>query len=319
MGRFLIRFLYAGLILWLALIVISNMGLFQPNWPFELFASFMRQALILSLIGLIGLSFRRLWGQVAALLLVSCFAFWPLFNSENYVDANSEVCESKNCITAIFANLRREPSAFKAIRRMSRSNDADIIALSEVPPQMTREKLAEYLSEYPHIVFSEKSLDGRKLGSLMAIASKLPIRSQRLIVEDYPHYPRSLVVVEIDDQYRGFDFILTHPRMPLSHAGMRRRDEVLSMLTSLVIEKERFVIAGDFNMTPWAPAFDQLPGRRAGNARLESTWKDGWSLLGLPIDHFLIGNQISLGKAEVLGPSRSDHRPILISFYVVSN
>ncbi len=311
------RCLFAGLFLWLTLIAISNTGLFRPNWPFELFASFMRQALVLTVLGLV-----ILWAQgfkhwSAALLVLSGFAFWPLSVSKHYTVPDTQICSNESCYTAIFANLRRRPMAFNHVRKFARKHSADIVAFSELPPQMTKNRLSEYMPGYPYIVFAESSGDGRRLGSLMAIASKIPIRSYEVIAEDYPRYPRAFIWAQLGKQKEEFQFILTHPRVPLSHAGMRRRDNVLSMISEHIDDQKRFVIAGDFNMTPWASGYHRLPGRRAGDARLKSTWKDGWLLFGVPIDHFNMGSEIGLGHAEVLGSTGSDHRPVLIKFRVI--
>lgn len=319
LSKLLICLCFTGLFVWLLLIAISNLGLFQPNWPFELFASFMRQAFLVSLMGFIVLFVNRRKKPAVVLVLLSIFAFWPLVNSKKYTPLDRTVCDIEKCYSALFANLRREPEAFKSIRQFSRLHSVDIIALSEVPPQMTLGKLGDLLGDYPHRLLIDTAPDGRKLGSFMVIASKLSMGSQSVFVEDYPVDPRSVAIVELEGQDRHFEFVLTHPRMPLSHAGMRRRDEIFSILKQHISGTERFVIAGDFNVTPWTPAFEGLPGRRAGDPRLVSTWKDGWRLFGIPIDHIFIGESISLAKTVVLPSTGSDHRPILIHFIVKSD
>ncbi len=308
------RVIYMGLLVCLVLIAISNTGLVKPNWPFELFATFMRQVLPIVVLSIcVALNARK--GVSALFLLVfGVLAFWPLFPGSKYVKSDPGICKNSVCFTVIFANLRRKPGAFNTVKMQARKQSADLIALSELPPEMTSDLLSKYLSDYPYILFYDHADDGRKLGSVKAIASRFPLGPSRLIAEDYPNFPRSIIHVPFLTDQGEIDFFLTHPRIPLAHAGMRRRDAVISMLKSEIGASENFVIVGDFNLAPWAPAFRNIPGRRAGDPRWESTWKDGFLPFGVPIDHALIGTQIDLGESDVLPRTGSDHRPILIRF-----
>lgn len=310
------RLFLIGLGLVLILTAISNLGLFRPNWPFELFATFMRQILVVWIIS-IAIIFGRKKKKLGLLFAVlAALAFWPLISSSKYLAPESEKCADGQCYTAIFANLRRQPQAFNAVKKAAKNQDVDIIALSELPPQMTKEALAEYLTDYPYVVFYDHADDGRRLGSTKGIASRLPLGKPVLWAEDYPRFPRSIIHVPVKLKTGDIDFYLTHPRIPLALAGMRRRDSVISMLGSKVGAGGNFVFAGDFNLAPWTPAFQKIPGQRAGDPRFQSTWKDGFLFLGAPIDHFFLGEKMVLTQAVVLSPTGSDHRPILIEFSI---
>ncbi len=76
-------------------------------------------------------------------------------------------------------------------------------------------------------------------------------------------------------------------------------------------------VAGDLNITPWAPAFARMRDAGFVDSRTrgygnQASWPSWLGPLGIPIDHAL-----SFGKCEIvnrrLGPMvwGSDHRPIL--------
>ncbi len=306
------RAIYVGLLICLLLIAIGNIGVIRPNWPFELFVTFMRQVLLIVILSICIALYAKSRGPALTLLFLGALSFWPLIPGSKYAIPDPKICANDECVTVVFANLRRNPDAFNMVRMQARKHSADLIALSELPPLMTVEKLKTYLSDYPYIIFYDHADDGRRLGSVKGIASRLPLGRSKLIAEDYPNFPRSIIKVPLlTDQ--PIEFYLTHPRIPLAHAGMRRRDAVMSLLKKEIGQKDNFIIVGDFNLVPWTPTFREIPGRRAGNPRWISTWKDGLLPLGVPIDHALLGRSLALGRSEVLPQIGSDHRPILIS------
>jgi len=294
----------------LILIGISNLGVFDPNWPFELFASFSRQvALILPLAAIVGFFIKRRYTLI--LLLAAMFAFWPLTQSSKYKIPQSVSCDQQVCITVIFANARDSEASLSELNKLAEKRDGHVLAMSELPPNISVEKLSETFSSYPYTYLAAHADDGRALGSTMGIVSRYPLKNTRLVVENYPRWPRSIIVTQIQlESETSLDLLITHPRIPLSHAGMRRRDDVFKKLNELTAVMDQFVIMGDFNVTPWTPAFKKLPGLRAGDPRLQSTWAGNFQLLGLPIDHILISSEIAVVQSETLDDIGSDHKPI---------
>ncbi len=81
------------------------------------------------------------------------------------------------------------------------------------------------------------------------------------------------------------------------------------------------LVCGDFNATPFSPLFaafvaeSPLRLAQAGHP-FTRTWPAGSPLLGLKIDHCLVGAALQIGGAEVLGDIDSDHYPVLVEVTV---
>jgi len=254
---------------------------------------------------------------LVSIILLSILSFWPLFWTDRYLRLDPDACSKASCQTVIFANLRDQLEAVRKLGVIAEKQNADLITMSEFPHNLTKKQLRQIIPGYPFIIRHAESKDGRRLGSLKVVLSKRKIIDRELFVENGEMYPRSILQFTVGEGQPGeYEFYLTHPRIPLARAGARRRDEVLSNLKKMTKKQKRYLIAGDFNLTPWTPMFRSLPGKRAGDPRFISTWKVGRELLGFPIDHFMVSERIYVAESKVLNPIGSDHRPILIRFAV---
>ena len=114
--------------------------------------------------------------------------------------------------------------------------------------------------------------------------------------------------------------IAVHTLPPVSAGYAAERGEQFDALGQRVRAAEgeghQVVVIGDLNATPWSAPFRQLiqeTGLRdtAVGFGPSGTWPTpaGW-LLGIPLDHVLVGPEVTL-LARWIGPSLgSDHRPV---------
>lgn len=87
---------------------------------------------------------------------------------------------------------------------------------------------------------------------------------------------------------------------------------------------DRFVLAGDFNLTPWGQAMARLDGglrpmRRITRARFSFPALLGgrrWPLPLLPIDQMFVGRAIGVGRVDTLPATGSDHLPIRAELFL---
>lgn len=110
-----------------------------------------------------------------------------------------------------------------------------------------------------------------------------------------------------------------HPLPPISTGRARLRDQQLAWVAERTREDgELVVVVGDFNATPWCPAFRDL----VRDSGLHDT-RRGWGLqatfpartpapLRIPIDHVLCGAGVAVRRREVLPSIGSDHRPVVV-------
>ena len=113
------------------------------------------------------------------------------------------------------------------------------------------------------------------------------------------------------DFYAGktLNIIAAHPVPPHTTSLTQERDRHIAMLSAHT--HEPFLLAGDFNVTPWSPGFNGIPGRRIGAYLFAPTWFSNLPLLGLPIDHIMVSPALKASAYRVAPSTGSDHRALL--------
>ncbi|HEY5927597.1 MAG TPA: endonuclease/exonuclease/phosphatase family protein [Kofleriaceae bacterium] len=199
-----------------------------------------------------------------------------------------------------------------------RSYDPDVVALQEVDIGRRRsgrvdqaDQLAKQLGMEmvfaPNIEWSDSERYG------IATLTKLPIKSWRhlKLPLHYRSEPRSSLITLLGwGEGHVVEMINTH----LSILFKERPGQVAAIAAEMA--NEALVIAGDFNMTPWSPAYRAL---RHGSflhsaTRFARTWPAPAPLF--PLDHILYRGQVEIVNAQawVGGPARtaSDHLPVVV-------
>ncbi|MEM8839471.1 MAG: endonuclease/exonuclease/phosphatase family protein [Pseudomonadota bacterium] len=127
-------------------------------------------------------------------------------------------------------------------------------------------------------------------------------------------------IIDADFRIAGklVQIVAVHPANPLRPRGFARRNIKLRLASEVLSQTKPYVLLGDFNTTPWTPSFDLIPGTRAGDPRLESTWITDLPLLGLPIDHVFFSEGLKLTDYKVGPFFGSDHRAVGASFTLSS-
>jgi endonuclease/exonuclease/phosphatase (EEP) superfamily protein YafD len=98
---------------------------------------------------------------------------------------------------------------------------------------------------------------------------------------------------------------------------MRDRDQQLAAAGASIDQTRPFIIAGDFNSTPWGRAYASVHGVRAGDPRFQGTFPAVLGPLGLPIDHIRFGG-LTLTDYRVGPDIGSDHLPLFATFALPS-
>ena len=115
-------------------------------------------------------------------------------------------------------------------------------------------------------------------------------------------------------QFNPIDF----PTIPLTPEKIRMRNEHILTYAEHLIGKPSRVMIGDFNTAPWSPVITQsksVAELRRLSPGISSTWLSTLPFLGLPIDHVLLGGNVS-GKVKIGAAIGSDHFPIVIELSV---
>ncbi len=207
--------------------------------------------------------------------------------------------------------LRYKDNADEVMRWLSsHGDDYDIVFLQEVSPVLN-ERINELLPYYPYIVptYYKQRFDN-------AVLSKYPITSFEIRM--FPDLEIGYIrcVFSLDDGGGALTMYGMHATAPISPAYWHARNGQFAHIASEIendTQYPRFMV-GDLNLTPYSPIFaslleiSHLRSSMEGFG-LENTWGSflPTRMLGLPIDHLLFSDHISV-KKKTVGPSLgSDH------------
>ncbi len=200
---------------------------------------------------------------------------------------------------------------FEALRRA----DADIVMLQEAGgtfrPQVERLKAI-----YPFSSFCRPGCD-------TVLLSRLPLVDRprwRFRGADGKSFGPPLIWAQLLLP-NGEEATLVTWHAPWPVPGYDQAIKRLSLIASLKrVDTSHLILAGDFNLTPWAHGMRQLdrglaPARRVSRGLFSFparvSWKP-WPLPLLPIDHMFVGPAWSVLSVERLPRTGSDHYPVKV-------
>lgn len=205
------------------------------------------------------------------------------------------------------------------VAEVIRSSDVDLVALQEVDVGRVRSGevdqahvLADSLGM--KAVFAPCIEEGEGRYGI-ATLTRLPLLESRQIVLPIVGHlahrrsqPRSALLTRHTWDGGELDMINTH----LSVLFRERAGQVAAIAAEMA--GEALVIAGDFNCTPWSPAYQILRRRSLKSAtRFARTWPSPAPLV--PIDHIFYRGRLGLvsGGTWTKGGARraSDHLPVV--------
>lgn len=277
----------------------------EQFWLLELFSHFRVQyvALILLLLAILA-SFGR-WLLAAALLPLLALNVAPLLP---YLTAPTEIAVDGGTLTLASINLLASNDNGDRLLAAVSAEKPDLIVLQEFTPEWAQ-RIAPLTQRYRYRVLVPRS---DNFG--IALLSVYPLARQETLELLGRGDPAIHAVLQVGTQQ--LNVIGVHPVPPTSAARARQRNGQLQAIAGLVARVERpLVVLGDFNTTAWSPYFQQLLA--AGGLRnaaegfgLEFTWPTTMPLLGIAIDHCLIGGELTVVSQHRGGAIGSDHYPL---------
>ncbi len=276
----------------------------RANWPFELLNHFRPHMIVAGVIGVLAcllLGERWEWAAIAAGLALVNYAALP---APRWTKPEERFASTPG-VTIVWANVWHKQGPLERTLAWAKTQGADVILIGEYAPSEAADALP---GDYPHRLYPAPAPEGLKYARRVAAFSRLPIENSQIRQGPGPSLrPFVSFSVRVGDQ--SLDIIGTHPTPPTWPRLLRERDRHIATLAALT--NSLFVLAGDFNATPWAPVFKSIPGRRVGGYLLAPTWFSNLPLLGLPIDHIMASPTIKVSAYQVARFTGSDHRAIL--------
>lgn len=207
-------------------------------------------------------------------------------------------------------NVNSKNRSFDKVFECIRANNPDIISFEEVDDAWGQE-LSAKLQDYPYRVVRPRP---DNFG--IAMFSKMPTRDAKVAAFGSANVPT--VVGSFDLAGHAVSFVCTHTLPPMSIEYFNMRNEQMDLLAQAIKKAgSTTILAGDLNCTPWSYFFSQmletsgLRDSRHGYG-VQPSWPSLMVFLLIPIDHFLVSDDLVVLDRKVLGMVNSDHYPVLI-------
>lgn len=205
-------------------------------------------------------------------------------------------------------NVHGAMPALEAAAGLAQAYRADVVAVYEAPDGLT---LEQFGALFPELAVRALPSVRAQNGWPLIRRSALAIRAGSDIgVTTYEGSHGVVLRAEI----AGVQLVTVHPPSPGDPGLKADRDRQLADTNIGLVMKAPFLIAGDFNTTPWGSAYASAPGTRAGDPRFAGTFPAMLGPLGLPIDHIRFGGGLKLTDYREGPDVGSDHLPLFATF-----
>lgn len=273
-------------------------------WAFELPGHFRAQVSVVTVAVTLGLVVARAWRPallgfgLAVIIAAPVVALWV---PDQTGDADGSELDVLSLNVSFYG--RNQALVSDLLQRLQ----PDVVGLVEVDRGWI-ETLGSLDGAYPY-----RLVESAERRSGTALLSKIPLAAPEI----RPIAKTRLLAATIRVDERAVVIGVIHTASPLWGERAALRDEQLRGLSALghrPAERD-LILMGDFNTSPWSLAFRRLirqTGLRnaaAGFGYL-ATWPVPWPALGIPIDHCLVSDGITVREFDTVGPTGSDHLAI---------
>jgi endonuclease/exonuclease/phosphatase (EEP) superfamily protein YafD len=279
-------------------------------WLFELVTHF-RPHLLMAGVGfcLVFLACRQPRWMLAALAVATVNAL-PLLPYLTPMAGEARASEGRP-FRVLTLNLYHRHADMAAVARLIRAEQPDAVLLTELIPGHLKAlgALADLLPYRVHAAAAGS-------GNLMLL-SRWTV-SQPAVHGPDPTY-RPILEARLCAPENGEDCVTLiglHAPLPFFDGA-----ELRAVILDRAAERAkaaggRVVLLGDLNCTPWSPAFHDLLAvgglsDAAKGKSLAATWQSRVPIVGLPIDHVLVGRAVGVQDRRVGPDVGSDHLPVI--------
>jgi endonuclease/exonuclease/phosphatase (EEP) superfamily protein YafD len=217
-------------------------------------------------------------------------------------------------IRLLNANVLATNGHFEKLKKLVHDIDPDIILMQEVTPAWLQ-SLEGLKAQYPY-----RAADARDDAFGIALLSKLPLEATAVRQSEPRGYPEIIATVVVGK--KRLHIIGAHPANPVGNGGYGARNVQLDGIGQLAARLPRpLVVAGDLNVSLWSHHYRRLLGDSGlRNARegygAEPTWPVFFAPAMIPIDHFLVSEDIEVTSYRSGPDIGSDHLPIAVTLKI---
>jgi len=275
-------------------------------WFFELFSHFILQVLTAQLgLAIVMLVMRRrAWA-----IVLGCAAVMNALPVRDYVlPLRRAAVGETSAFRVITANVHVRNRNPEPLIELVRNDEPDVYAIVELT-QRFADALSVLDDDYPYQVVVP---DTGPFG--IALYSRWPLHDSRVFeLEGLP-----VIYAEILRDGAPWHIIAAHLLPPMSAEMAQIRGDQLDGLAEFVeTVSGPVVLVGDLNISPYSPFFADFVLRAQLRSALQGfgpsyTWPAFAPVLGIPIDHVLVSNDVDIAgyfRAPNIG---SDHFPLMV-------
>lgn len=282
------------------------------RWSFDIASNFQLQyLLIFGASFLLFVYFHRVWPAVYSFVfgVISLISVFSIF----YVAPLPQHATASTAMRILYMNIYVNNKEYDQIAEYVYKQNPDAILFVEVPPESYYGLKTRLEKTYSYSAYQP----GDDKPSGIVFFSKTPPSSQenhRLRNDGMPVL--RMTFGEGSDQVALYG---VHLDPPTDKGGMDKRNAELENLSSKVLgERNRVIVVGDFNITPWSAYFkDFLRSSKLKDTRKFGHFTLSWHsslpfFMRIPIDQALISNGVVLMERST-GPNLgSDHLPVVL-------
>ncbi|WP_233153715.1 endonuclease/exonuclease/phosphatase family protein, partial [Kineosporia sp. R_H_3] len=254
---------------------------------------------------------RRRWESLVAALVAGAL---PWAFVLGYASADPPPADAGAAVTVLVVNAHDGRADAAEIVAAVRSHDVDVLVVTELSRTLTHElteaRLATFLAPQ---WFDVEDAPDEGLG----VWSRLDLAGTALV----PGTTWPAVSLQVQTRAGDLTVVAGHVVPPVpSDVDDWRSD--LEALGAAVRGKERTLLAGSFNASPWHAQYRRLLGTTLVDAAdvqgagLRPTWP-AWTPLPLvPLDSALVTKDLRVVSADTVPVQDTDHRALLVSLEV---
>lgn len=247
----------------------------------------------------------RLGAAYAAALALNLVLLAPLYWPAGEPAASEERLRVM-CLNVLTSNNRYED-----VLRLIEREDPDVLVLIEINDAWAR-AMAPLAERYGVI-----KADPRSDNFGMGLYTRLPVEHLEVIEIAESRTPTITAELTVDDE--RVSILATHPLPPVNTGYARSRDRQLAEAGEWASQQQGpTLLVGDLNVTRFSPQFRSLlrdSGLKdsAAGYGYRATWYVG-RLIGIPIDHVLYTDALSVVERRIGPDVGSDHRAVIVDF-----
>ncbi|MFK7802006.1 MAG: endonuclease/exonuclease/phosphatase family protein [Anaerolineae bacterium] len=306
------RFKFLRLVVSVLSVYVLFASLGRLLWVSDLLAIYLDYVVVLLLIAVGFAIWRKLW-PFAGIGLIFCV--WGAINIFSFTSAPLSADQPANLRLMVY-NVYYNNQDVEAVQAEIKRLNPDLLYLMEYPSEANRVMRLDLDADYPY-QFIEPSR--RTMGT--AFYSKYPITSETL----HRFQETRIPIFEIELMVNGETvvFVGGHPWPPLPQWGETHREQladIIDVATAVRLERPTvsLIVGGDFNTPPTAYMLDLLTEQAdVAQVRNRFDYRKTFfspSVMGTPIDHVFVSDQLTVADYSFGELAGSDHRPLVVDF-----